>query len=41
VLEKYNGLDTEEKNLILKSIVERVEYTRLQEYIDLHITLLL
>lgn len=41
VLEKYNGLDTEEKNLILKSIVGRVDYTRLQEYIDLQITLLL
>ena len=41
VLEKYNKLDTKEKNLILKSIIEKVEYTRLQEYIDLNISLLL
>lgn len=41
VLEKYNNLDTPEKNLILKSIVGRVEYTRLQDYIDLDIKLLL
>ena len=41
VLKKYSSLDTKEKNLLLKSIVKRVEYTRLQEYIDLDIKLLL
>lgn len=41
VLKKYSSLDTKEKNLLLKSIVGRVEYTRLQEYIDLDIKLLL
>lgn len=41
VLQKYSSLDTKEKNLLLKSIVKRVEYTRLQEYIDLDIKLLL
>ena len=41
VLQKYSSVDTKEKNLLLKLIIERVEYTRLQEYIDLDIKLLL
>lgn len=41
VLEKYNNLDIENKNLLLKSIIERIDYTRLQEHIDLDISLLL
>lgn len=41
VLEKYYNLDIENKNLLLKSIIKRVEYTRLQEHIDLDIMLLL
>lgn len=41
VLEQYNTLDIENKNILLKSIIKSVEYTRLQEYIDLNIELLL
>lgn len=41
VLEKYNNLDAKEKNLLLKSIVERVEFTRLEHDTSLNITLLL
>lgn len=41
VLEKYNTLDAKEKNLLLKSIVERIDFTRLEETTSLNITLLL
>ena len=41
VLDKYNTLDAKEKNLLLKSIVERVVFTRLEDDTDLEITLLL
>lgn len=41
VLEKYNDLDAKEKNLLLKSIVGRIEFTRLKEDTSLNITLLL
>ena len=41
VLDKYNDLDAKEKNLLLKSIVERIEFTRLEEDTNLNITLLL
>jgi len=41
VLQKYSSVDTKEKNLLLKLIIKRIEYTRLQEYIDLDIKLLL
>lgn len=41
VLEKYNDLDAKEKNLLLKSIVGRIEFTRLEEDTSLNITLLL
>jgi len=41
VLDKYSTLDAKEKNLLLKSIVERVVFTRLEDDTDLEITLLL
>lgn len=41
VLEKYKRLSAQEKNLILKSIVKRIDFTRLQEETSLNITLLL
>lgn len=41
VLENYNVLDAKEKNLLLKSIVERIDFTRLEHDTSLNITLLL
>ena len=41
VLEKYNTLNANEKNLLLKSIVGRIDFTRLEEETSLDITLLL
>jgi len=41
VLEKYHGLNSQEKNLILKSIIESIEYTRLKDDVALNIKLLL
>ena len=40
VLEKYHGLNAKEKNLLLKSIVESVLYTRVEDDIKLDIALL-
>lgn len=40
VIEKYHGLGIKEKNLLLKSIIESIEYTRLERNVELNINLL-
>ena len=40
VIEKYYSLGVKEKNLLLKSIIETIEYTRLGQEVELSISLL-
>lgn len=41
IIEKYDALDVQEKNLLLKKIIKRIDYTRLEEDYTLNVELLI